>query len=60
MSSDEAPEFELMCIPFAFKFACYLDVQIVSLLLESGVEINLRNYRGQVCSISRLACIEFV
>ena len=23
--------------------------QIVSLLLESGVDINLRNYRGQVC-----------
>jgi hypothetical protein len=36
-----------MCITFAFKFVCSLDVQIVSLLLESGVEINLRNYRGQ-------------
>lgn len=23
-------------------------IQIVSLLLESGVDINLRNYRGQV------------
>ena len=49
-----------MCKPFPFKFVCSLDVQIVSLLLESGVEINLRNYRGQVCSIPRLACIEFV
>lgn len=39
-------------------FALY--VQIVSLLLESGVEINLRNYRGQVELISKLACIELV
>lgn len=39
-------------------FALY--VQIVSLLLESGVEINLRNYRGQVELISKPACIELV
>jgi hypothetical protein len=26
-------------------------LQIVSLLLESGLEVNVRNYSGQVCSI---------
>jgi hypothetical protein len=39
----------LIAIPIAFNLVCCLDVQIVSLLLESGgVEINLRNFRGQV------------
>lgn len=31
--------------------SCTLHVQIVSLLLESGVDINLRNFRGQVISL---------
>lgn len=30
------------------SFDSSLSYQIVSLLLESGVDINLRNYRGQV------------
>lgn len=30
------------------SFDCSFYYQIVSLLLESGVDINLRNYRGQV------------
>jgi hypothetical protein len=49
-----------MGILFVFKYVCSLNVQIVSLLLESGVEINLRNYRGQVELISKPACIELV
>lgn len=49
-----------MGILCALKYVCSLDVQIVTLLLESGVDINLRNYRGQVERISKPVSIELV
>jgi hypothetical protein len=45
---EEASALELIGIQIRFSLVCCFNVQIVSLLLESGVEINLRNYRGQV------------
>ena len=40
--------FDIMSLKPEVSFPFCVPVQIVSLLLESGVEVNVRNYSGQV------------